>query len=650
MDAGQMNYVGLLHELASRKGWSVDFQEATAGPDHIKKFTSKAVVNGMVYPEGSGQKKKEAKQDAAKHALEKLENDESVNTETSLPSSASLSLVTQANFICWLNEYSHKTKLAFIPTETTKMCPGSNIQLCLYACKYVCGDREFPEATGNSKKEAKEAAAKLVHEILTKQVDENANGEENPNIQNLSLHRQQLSTTTDMESTSSGMNYIGRLNEYCQRFKQVCDFKPVEKKGPAHVPEFVYRVVISKNEYPEGHGRTVKEAKQKAAQLAWSELSLGLSSQNSSLSSMSESQVSVTVSASMSPPSSFVPETPVKQKRQLAANFQNSPVNNKKSPTASSPSTKSPTASSPSTKSRFLEEFDTICRVGKGGFGSVFKARRKLEDTFFAVKIVKFNEKARREVNALSRLVHVNIVRYHTSWTEATKYRDETSDTSSDSLPDSGSKYLYIQMEFCDGETLRKWIDERNDHPEKYPNRRQEATDIIKQVLEAVKHIHANQCFHRDLKPLNIMFGHEGRVKVGDFGLVSREEKDEDGHLLERTQQTGTFSYMSPELRQHQKDYGRKVDIYAVGLIFFELLWRFGTMAERGEQWDNIRSKNFPEEFSKTFDFEHKNIKKMLSENPVERPEASNLLIKLDQLSATTASTKYNVHKENRTY
>lgn len=41
---------------------------------------------------------------------------------------------------------------------------------------------------------------------------------------------------------------------------------------------------------------------------------------------------------------------------------------------------------------RFLEEFDTISRVGKGGYGSVYKARRKLEDTFFAVKIVKYDK------------------------------------------------------------------------------------------------------------------------------------------------------------------------------------------------------------------------------------------------------------------
>lgn len=39
--------------------------------------------------------------------------------------------------------------------------------MCLYVCKYICDDKEFPEATGNSKKEAKEAAAKLVYEIIT---------------------------------------------------------------------------------------------------------------------------------------------------------------------------------------------------------------------------------------------------------------------------------------------------------------------------------------------------------------------------------------------------------------------------------------------------------------------------------------------------
>ena len=52
--------------------------------------------------------------------------------------------------------------------------------------------------------------------------------------------------------------------------------------------------------------------------------------------------------------------------------------------------------------------------------------------------------------------------------------------------------------------------------------------------------IHLNQ-------PANIMFGNEGAVKVGDFGLATAAEGDNDEGLLERTKRTGTRSYMSPE-------------------------------------------------------------------------------------------------------
>ncbi|KAI5108484.1 interferon-induced, double-stranded RNA-activated protein kinase, partial [Silurus meridionalis] len=142
--------------------------------------------------------------------------------------------------------------------------------------------------------------------------------------------------------------------------------------------------------------------------------------------------------------------------------------------------------------------------------------------------------------------------------------------------------YLYIQMELCEGETLCEWIEQRNDHPEKYPERRQDATMIIKQVLEAVDYVHSKNHIHRDLKPANIMFGHNGEVKVGDFGLATKEkEKEDDKSLLERSK-AGTFSYMSPEQRKEQA-YNRKVDIYAVGLIYFEMLWCFKTETEKSK-------------------------------------------------------------------
>lgn len=107
------------------------------------------------------------------------------------------------------------------------------------------------------------------------------------------------------------------------------------------------------------------------------------------------------------------------------------------------------------------------------------------------------------------------------------------------------------------------------------------------------------------------MFGSEGGVKVGDFGLVTAAENDSDEQLMERTRKTGTRSYMSPEqvkktrvcvgfkccLRssvpevspllisyiQLTQSYDTKVDIFALGLIYFELLWKLVTGTEKSK-------------------------------------------------------------------
>ncbi|KAI5108483.1 interferon-induced, double-stranded RNA-activated protein kinase, partial [Silurus meridionalis] len=518
--AGQTNYVGRLNECAQRNGWSVKFDLVqSVGPAHSKIFTVKVVVNDKTYPEATGRNKKDAKQNAAKKALSILENDE---TETNVSSSVNYSRLTQPNYICWLNEHSQKNKLQFVPKETMLMNSASNLQIGTYACNYVCGDKEFPKAIGNSKKDAKEAAAKLVYELLTEQnkenkfIDENGNGEENSDRADLSTNLQnlELNTPADTGNTTPDSNFIGILNSHCQKYKLVCDFKLVERKGPAHDPDFVYKVVINNEKYPEAQGKSAKEAKQKAAKLACLKLQESGLSNDASMSEKTSQchskSESITFKDSFSVSLPFVVLHVIilfVSSFRLAANFNCSPVTSKKQSDINvlkkpKPSVKNTTLSNQSTKSRFLEEFDSITKIGKGGFGGVFKARRKLEDTFFAVKIVKFTKKACREVKALSSLVQANIVRYYTSWIEETAYKDEASEkrrlqTSSSSY---GSQYLYIQMELCEGETLCEWIEQRNDHPEKYPERRQDATMIIKQVLEAVDYVHSKNHFHRDLK------------------------------------------------------------------------------------------------------------------------------------------------------
>nr|AQM74582.1 double-stranded RNA dependent protein kinase [Schizothorax richardsonii] len=690
MESLSGNYISQLNEYQQKTQCTVEYEEgSTDGPDHNKTFTMRAIINRQRYPEGTGKSKKEAKQNAAKNALNGIKSTQNTEpTTSSVPNTPNNMTVSQRNYTCWLNEYSQKNNLSFKARESTKMDPGNITQLCTYVCKYVCGEREFPEANGKNKKDAKEAAAKCVYEELHKTqdsevFDDNSKRAQRSEIASLSasLDRVSVSFADESRSSTPDSNYIAHLNHYSQKHKHALDFKLVEKRGPPHNPEFVYKVVIDRKEYPEGLGKSAKEAKQHAAQRAWSEINeqSGWTTQSSEDDSSSQTQETSkspdaqhsSKSSSETPSSSSsivfknssavgspmaispsVSPLDVKPKIKLAPNFQLSPnglANSKEvGPNMNARNPAKPSGgqtSNQAAKSRFLEEFDLINAIGKGGFGRVFKARRKLEKKYFAVKIVKSTEKALREVGALAEFNNANIVRYYTCWVEDTAYRHDSSESYSfsDSGSDPGTKFLYIQMEFCEGDTLYAWIDKRNSSNVGYPERRTDAAKINRQVLKAVEYIHSKSLIHRDLKPKNIMFSSEGTVKVGDFGLVTAAENDNDEQLLERTKRTGTRVYMSPE-QATQTSYDRKVDIYALGLIYFELIWNLVTVHERKKIWEDVRIRIFPPQFTKKFSFEHKLINRMLSPSPEERPDISELISDLDRYTNIL-----NADKDNRT-
>lgn len=204
-------------------------------------------------------------------------------------------------------------------------------------------------------------------------------------------------------------------------------------------------------------------------------------------------------------------------------------------------------------------------------------------------------------------------------------------------IESSGPKkvYLYIQMQLCKKESLKEWL-----HAHSAPRDYDVVLDIFYQIVNAVEYVHDHGLIHRDLKPSNIFFAMDDAIKVGDFGLVtalgggggsvaatpsdgtvSCSPASDSGRL---TDQVGTQLYMSPEQVEGLK-YNQAVDIFSLGLIFFELLWPFSTQMERIQVLLSAKKLNFPCKFRQNYPSECELIEQLLSHNSDKRPTAKDI-------------------------
>lgn len=190
--------------------------------------------------------------------------------------------------------------------------------------------------------------------------------------------------------------------------------------------------------------------------------------------------------------------------------------------------------------------------------------------------------------------------------------------------------YLYIQMQLCRDESLKEWLvkNKKRDH--------KLVLNFFFQLLEAVDYVHQQGLIHRDLKPSNIFFSLDGQIKVGDFGLVKDVEDAFDLELIKKgspsiyrghTVEVGTQLYMSPE-QFKTRIYDNKVDIYSLGLIFFELLFPFSTEMERIKILSDVKNNYFPTDFPNKFPDECILLENMLSEDPTKRLTITDIKVK----------------------
>lgn len=215
-----------------------------------------------------------------------------------------------------------------------------------------------------------------------------------------------------------------------------------------------------------------------------------------------------------------------------------------------------------------IGQYELIRLLGKGGMGVVYLARDNRLGRRVAIKFLQFNhpELTRRfivEARATARCTHENIVVIHEVGEHA------------------GSPFMVL--EYVEGHTLSS---QRDSTP--LPVTR--TAEVIVSVVRALARAHDEGIAHRDLKPDNILISHSGTVKVLDFGIaklledtsaasaagpVSVRREGSSSSFVQDAQKTGlvgTMAYMSPEQWVFGGDVDHRTDIWAVGIILYEML------------------------------------------------------------------------------
>jgi serine/threonine-protein kinase len=199
-----------------------------------------------------------------------------------------------------------------------------------------------------------------------------------------------------------------------------------------------------------------------------------------------------------------------------------------------------------------VEGYETLCELGRGGMGVVYRARQILLNRPCVLKMILAGAHADAETvarflveaEAVARLQHPNVVQIrHIGEAEG--------------LP-------FFELEYVDGGSLDKRLDGT-------PWKAGQAAEFVEALARGVAEAHRLGIVHRDLKPANILMTAEGAPKITDFGLAKSLTKD--AGLTRSDSIMGSPGYMAPEQAQGRtKEVGPPADVYALGAILYEIL------------------------------------------------------------------------------
>ncbi len=205
---------------------------------------------------------------------------------------------------------------------------------------------------------------------------------------------------------------------------------------------------------------------------------------------------------------------------------------------------------------RELGQYTLIEKIGEGAMGKVYRASHKMLRRPTAIKLLEAAEpgaleRFEREVQLTSTLTHPNTIAIYDYGR----------------TPDG---VFYYAMEYVDGVNLAELVAlEGPMHPAR-------VVHVLEQVCGSLAEAHAQGFVHRDIKPSNIMLTSRGGepdvVKVLDFGLVRRIDRSKETMLTTMGVVFGTPGFIPPETLKDPRKYDARGDLYALGVVAYELL------------------------------------------------------------------------------
>jgi len=262
-----------------------------------------------------------------------------------------------------------------------------------------------------------------------------------------------------------------------------------------------------------------------------------------------------------------------------------------------------------SNKKVFIGKYEVKKVIGKGGMGQVFLGMHPtLKIPVVLKKLTNSRskldkERFKNEAAVMLSLTNENLVRCYDHF-------DINNST-------------FISMEYVKGKSLADIIDKEKKIPIPL------AMYILYQAAKGIHFAHLKKIVHRDIKPHNILISDEGDVKITDFGIAKEVYND-----ASQTEIIGTPAYMAPEQFDLTQNITRAADIYALGIVFYEMITGIRPFENRFSKdlIDKKKKRKYPP-IDKHIKFPPSIVKsiinKMMNKNPEKRFKSLLELIKI---------------------